>query len=186
MKKSITYDFLKSLYDGKGYPLNDHTINVFGFRSKDLTADKWNDALGIICPGREILCFSGTTDPGASPLSKTEGVNTKGIFILQPGFYDNCWQKGMHKGKYKALVQFGSPFKGWRDNNHDGKLDLSGKTYTDVQGLNFHTTRWDKQVMRVGDFSEGCQVTEVAAEFDQFIAKIYGSSQSLFSYALFD
>lgn len=134
------------------------------------------------------MAYSGTTDPGKSPLLKKSGVNPKGIFILQPGFYANCWHKGKHKGKYNALVQFGSGiFKGWRDNNQDGELDTTGKTYTDVQGLNFHTTRWDKKVMRVGDFSEGCMVMEVASEYDSIMMDvIYVSSQGIFSYALFD
>jgi hypothetical protein len=185
MRILLTYDQVRALYDNNGYPFSDHAINVFGIRNEDMTVDKWNDTLGIVCPGKEVLAFSGTTDPGASPLSKIEGVNANGIFILMRGFYANCFHKGLHHGKYRALVQYGSGiFKGWRDNNHDGKLDLTGNICTDVQGLNFHTTRWDKKVMRVGDFSEACQVTEVAQEYDLMIEKIYASTQSIFSYAL--
>lgn len=185
MKSQLTYDYVAAMYKSHGYQISDG-INPFGIRNKDMTVDKWNDVLGILYNGK-ILAFSGTTDPGASPLAKTEGVNKNGIFILFPGFYHNCWHKGKHKGKYNALVQFGEKiFKGYRDADHDGLIDLSGKIYDDVQGLNFHTTRWDKQVMRVGDFSEGCQVFEVAKEFDQVINVIYASSQAIFNYALFN
>lgn len=181
----ISYTAIQLLYRSHGYEFVSG-INPFGIRSKDRTADKWNDILGITYEGK-VIAVSGTTDPGASPLSKTEGVNKNGIFIIHEGFYKNCWQKGMHKGKYKALVQLGSGiFKGHRDNDHDGKLDFSGITWRDVYGLNFHTTRWDKQVMRVGDFSEGCQVVEVAKEYDKIINVIYASTQTVFNYALFE
>ena len=181
----ISHTAIKLLYKAHGYEFV-NGINPFGIRAKDRTVDKWNDILGIATPNA-VIAVSGTTDPGASPLSKTEGVNKNGIFILHAGFYKNCWQKGMHKGKYRALVQFGQGiFKGYRDSDKDGNLDFSGKTWDDVQGLNFHTTRWDKQVIRVGDFSEACQVVEVAREYDQIMDVVYGSTQSLFNYALFE
>jgi hypothetical protein len=180
-----SYIAIKLLYKSNGYEFLEKGINVFGIRSKDRTVDKWNDVLGIAYDNK-VIAVSGTTDPGASPLSKTEGVNKNGIFILQPGFYKNCLQKGKHKGKYNALVQFGSVFRGWRDADRDGQLDMVGQIWTDVQGLNFHTTRWDKQVMRVGDFSEACQVCEVATEYDLIMDVVYASTQSLFNYALFD
>lgn len=188
MRIPITSDQIRSMYDKHQYPVDENAINIWGKRSKDRTADKWNDTLGIWVPNNNfIMAVSGTTDPGKSPLSKTEGVNKNGIFILMPGFYKNCWQKGKHKGKYDALVQFGNVFRGWRDADHDGNLDMTGKVHTDVKGLNFHTTRWDKKVMRVGDFSEGCQVCEVAQEYDRIMVDvIYKSEQALFSYALFE
>lgn len=186
MQTPISYNQVIDLYRSKSFPIEENAINVFGIRSKDLTADKWNDTLGIITPGKKVIALSGTTDPGKAPLSRIEKINANGVFILQPGFYKNCWHKGKHKGKYNALVQFGSGiFKGWRDNNKDGKLDLTGKIWSDVQGLNFHTTRWDLKVQRVGDFSEGCQVVEVAQEYDTIINVIYASEQPLYSYALF-
>ena len=103
MKISLSPNQVRNLFAQHGYPL-DNPINPFGIRSKDMTVDKWNDTLGIFLPDKNlVLAYTGTTDPGASPLSKTEGVNRNGIFILQPGFYQNCWHKGKHKGKYNAL-----------------------------------------------------------------------------------
>jgi hypothetical protein len=184
MKIDVSMELLRQLYQAKGYGF-DKGINMFGIRNKDTIVDKFNDVLGLAV-GDRIIAVSGTTDPGASPLSKTEGVNKNGVFILQPGYYRNCWHKGDHKGKYRALVQLGfGIFRGWRDHNADGKLDLSGEIWNNVTGLNYHTTRWDKQVMRVGDFSEGCQVVEVASEYDEQMDIIYNSEQSIFSYALF-
>jgi hypothetical protein len=186
MKIPLVYDAVKAFYENHGYPFDEQGINVFGFRHSDFVPDKFDDTLGIAFPDRQVLSFSGTTDPGKSWLLSDEG-NKEGVAILQPGFYKNCWHKGLHHGKYKALVQLGmGVFHVWRDSNKDDKLDLTGKTFMDVVGLNFHTTRWDKQVMRVGDFSAGCQVVEVAKEYDKMmIEKIYTSQQAIFSYALF-
>jgi hypothetical protein len=187
MKFNMTYTDVLALYDQRGYPFDPGTINIFGRRNKNIKADLWDDVIGVAFPDQQVLAFSGTTDPGRSPLLKKSGVNENGIFILKPGFYANCWHRSLHKGKYKALCQFGyGIFRGWRDNDKDGVLDLNGAEWRDVRGLNLHTTRWDKKVVRVGDFSEACQVVEVAKEYDQIINKIWASSQALYSYALFD
>lgn len=189
MKYNLPYDFIKELYDHHCYPLHEG-INPFCIRnkrwsSKDLSAiDKFNDITGIVY-GKDVLAFSGTTKPGKAALQKSE-INPNGIFILAHGFYENCWHKGFHQGRYKALVQFGKKFIGWRDNDKDGRFDLDGPIWDDVTGLNWHTTRWDFQVQRVGNFSEGCMVTEVAQEYDKMMVDvIWESQQSLFNLALF-
>lgn len=178
------YDYVKTLFIRHGYLLNEKEIVMFGDRNADWQPDKWNDTLGLI-HGTTAIGISGTTKPGKSPLMRTD-INENGVFILRPNFYPYAFHKGKHHGKYDALVQFGDGiFEGWRDNDKDGQFDISAKLWKDVKGLNFHTTRWDKQVIRVGDFSEGCQVTEVAKEFDELMKIVYGSEQALFSYALF-
>lgn len=183
MIHAIPYDQVVAWYKAFNYPFHENAINVFGKRHKDMVPDKFDDVLGIAY-NKKVIAVSGTTDPGKDSL--LDATNKDGVFILQPGFYANCWHRGMHKGKYNALVQFGEGiFKGWRDNDDDGKFDATGKTWTNVQGLNFHTTRWDMRVSRVGKFSEGCQVVEVAQEYDPIIQAVYASNQSLFSYALF-
>jgi hypothetical protein len=185
MIKDLKYDEVRRLYIDHLYPFDENAINVFGIRNSILAPDKFDDILGIAIPGGKVIAVSGTTDPGRSWLTTDDG-NADGCFILMDGFFANCWHRGLHHGIYKGLVQFGSGiFKGYRDNNKDGKLDLTGKIWDNVVGLNFHTTRWDKQVQRVGDFSAGCQVVEVAKEYDKMIETIYQSTQPLYSYALF-
>lgn len=185
MKYDLSFDFMKELYDQSCYPLHDG-INPFAIRNNLWLPDQFNDIVGII-QGQEVIAFSGTTKPGISPL-KRANVHEDGVFFLAPGFYANCWHKGFHKGKYKALVQFGTgKFKGWRDNDKDGKYDVDSALYSNVTGLNYHTTRWDRQVKNVGDFSEGCMVQEVAKEYDQImVERIWASEQSLFDFALFN
>jgi len=81
-------------------------------------------------------------------------------------------------------------FVGWRDKDSDGQLDLAGPLYTDVQGLNLHTTSHLKgKAEKVGAYSASCQVAKYTKDHDQIMgivdqsAVIYGN---LFSYALFD
>lgn len=172
-------------FGSHGYELNPKEIVPFAFRNAQWVPDAWDDKLGIIYDGNRIVWGMGTTQPGKSPLQRDD-VNKNGVFILRPDFYKNCFQKGKHKGKYDCLVQFGSGiFKGWRDNDRDGEFDISGTLWDDVRGLNFHTTRWDKLVQRVGDFSEGCMVVHDAKKFDEIMEVVYGSDQALFSLALF-
>ena len=115
-------------------------------------------------------------------------MNPNGVAILIPGFYPKCWVIGKHKGQYPALVQNGSGvFKVWRDNDKDGKFDFSGPVYTDVTGLNDHTTK-DFQITNVGGFSEGCQATQDDKEHEIKMAICQRSAElysPVFSYALF-
>lgn len=190
MKYDLSLDLVRYLYQEHCYPIDDKGINPFAIRNDmwsgpdNFVIDKFNDIIGIMW-GDNILAYSGTTKPGRSPLER-DNIHENGVFILAHGFYEGCFRKGFHRGKYKALVQFGNKFWGWRDNNKDGKFDLDRPNYNDVTGLNLHTTRWDKQVKNVGDFSEGCQVIEVAKEYDKMMVDvIWASDQSLFNYALF-
>jgi hypothetical protein len=181
----FTYNSVKATFKAHDYPLEPNEITVFGKRSIGWKIDAWDDILGIVYQDTVLTAF-GTTKPGKAPLSREDGVNKDGVFILRPNFYKNCWQKGLHKGKYRALVQFGDGiFEGWRDNDHDGLFDINAVLFKNVRGLNFHTTRWDKKVVRVGDFSEGCSVVHDAQQYDKIMDVVYGSNQALFSYALF-
>jgi hypothetical protein len=180
----MNHSYVVKLFESHGYPLDLKEVTLFGIRAKDWGIDEWTDTLGVI-HGDKLIFGAGTTKPGKSPLTKTDGVNKNGIFILRPNFYKNCFQKGKHKGKYDALVQAGNVFEGWRDNDHDGQFDISATLWKDVQGLNFHSTREDKTVVRVGDFSEGCQVVHLWTKFQEIKNLAYESNQSLFSYALF-
>lgn len=173
------------LFSDHGYPLNLDEVTPFGIRNPKWTVDAWDDLCGIIYKDVCIVA-PGTTKPGGSPLSKDEGVNENGIFILRPNHYPSSMKKGKHKGKYDCLVQFGvGIFEGWRDNDHDGEFDIDAKLWRDVRGLNFHSTREDKVVKRVGDFSEGCQVVHLWGKFEEMMEVVYKVDQQLFSYTLF-
>jgi hypothetical protein len=190
----MTYADVKALYAKNSYPFYEgpYNVNNYGRRNKDLTTvDKFNDIRGIAYQDafgvQHCLEWAATTKPGLKPLSGG-AMNPNGVAILIPGFYAKCWVIGKHKGEYDALVQSGpGVFKVWRDNNKDGKFDFSGKIFTDVSGLNDHTTR-EHQINNVGGFSEGCMVTQDDKEHRIKMAicerakELYNNS---FSYALF-
>jgi len=190
----MTYLEIRALYQQHGYRFYEgpYNVNNYARRNKDLiTVDKFNDIRGIAYQdafGNQInLEWGATTKPGLKPLSGG-AMNPNGVAILMPGFYEKCWIIGKHKGQYDALVQNGSGvFKVWRDNDKDGNFDFSGKIYTDVAGLNDHTTR-EHQINNVGGFSEGCMVTQDDKEHQikmaicQRAAELYSNS---FSFALF-
>ena len=43
-------------------------------------------------------------------------------------------------------------FVGWRDKDKDGQLDMEGQLFTDVSGLNFHTTSFINDKEKVGAY----------------------------------
>jgi len=158
------YDAMKLIYGNLGYSFDERkeAVNLFGVRSKDLLVDQFNDLLGVCYidyfDNPQCLVFPGTTKPGLHYL-KTELGNEAGTFILAPGYHKDCWTSGLHNG-HPSYTQSGpNVFKGYRDSNSDGKLDMSGKIYSDSTGVDGHTTRYDILVNNVVDrFSAGCQV----------------------------
>lgn len=163
----ITYDWIQQQYSAKGYPFittGKFMPNYFGIRSKDMIVDEFNDVLGVAFldgfGNKQCLTFEGTTKPGLYYLKNKLG-NVKGTFILRPGYHKDCWIPGLHNGKTPALVQAApGVFKGWRDNDADGQLDMTGPIYTDAGGVNGHTTSQLNEIEKVGAYSAGCQVVQ--------------------------
>lgn len=70
-------------------------------------------------------------------------MNPKGTAILAPGQYQSSHKIGLHRGKYKALVQH-RPVTVYRDNNKDSKYDLEPtKKDTGIFGINIHKAGQD-------------------------------------------
>lgn len=192
----MEYPKLQRAYHEKGYKFFDgvNNVNLFGIRSEEMLVDEFNDVLGIAYQDYYerpiVLMWPGTTKPGLYWLKKKLG-NVDGTAILIPGQYRGVWKIGTHGGtaaQYEALRQVGTNFKVWRDDDKDGHLDMHGKEWDNVTGLNFHTTSFlnDKEV--VGAYSAGCQVVQDDKDFLMAMAllkrssEIYGNS---FTYTLF-
>jgi len=129
--------------------------------------------------------FAATTDPGKHWLQQP--LNSKGTAILCPGHYQNCYKLGLHRGKYKALIQSG-PVSVYRDANKDEKADIQNtKVETGYFGINIHRALPEGITSYVGTHSAGCQVFQREKDFAFFIAlcerhhKWYGNS---FTYTL--
>ena len=211
---SITPDIIYRLYQKYEYTLDtrEYAINIFGIRSKDNTTGKYSDVIGIItnCPNIKnttvdtpyyirrtskfgnssitftIELFIGTTKPGIPNLLKP--INPKGAAIIVPGFYPNVWTKGLHKGKYPALIQCGT-FNLYRDNNKNAVADYVGPIYKSTgDGINCHHGSITPSIF-IGLYSAGCQVIKDTANFEQVfmyhIDNAYVKGQTKFNYALF-
>lgn len=203
-------------YKRKGYdmvyPKNQKTtfyqLNIFGIRSTDNSSGKYSDVIGIIrstsiqptnseintpyyvrryALGYVIELFVGTTKPGIPNLLKP--INPKGAAIVVPGFYPNVFVRGLHKGKYPALVQNGH-FKVYRDNNKDSIIDYAGPIFdSSNDGINLHHGSITPSLF-IGLYSAGCQVVKDTAKFKSVfmwnIEKSNEEMQRYFNYALFE
>jgi len=195
---SITYDFIQSSYAKYGYKFYDqgkYNINLFGIRPKNPLVNEFGCILGVAYLDefliKQCLTFRGSTLPGLYYLKNKLG-NVNGTFILAPGQHVKCWKAGYHHigkpNQYEAYQQAGpGVFKGYRDNDKDGQLDMTGTLYTDVAGLNGHTTK-ETDTDIVGAYSAGCQVVRDDKEHAIWLnvgkrsAELYGN---LFTYTLF-
>lgn len=190
--KCTNYDF-KKLFESKGYAWftkGDYNLNIIGIRSnnKNKITNKYDDILVVdynTGNGHNRVYYNITTEPG---LYYTKNLlNTAGAAILVPGQYRGCWQLGLHKNVYKALVQK-KPVKVYRDKNKNDVYDLHPETIQNgMFGINIHRSSEKVTVDTVNKYSAGCQVFNDIKQFESFIRlcekqrKLYGNS---FTYTL--
>ena len=185
-KFGLSYQRLKKTVESKGYKFFENgalDVNIFGVRFGYDVVNEFNDIVGVAYKdefGNEVcLAFKATTKPGLYWL-KNKLMNKQGTFIMMPGQYRSCWYAGLHgKTRYPALRQNGkNQFKGWRDNDSDGKFDVDGPIYSDAMYVNGHTTSFKNDIDKVGPYSAGCQVIQDSEEFKAWLAVIYRSMES--------
>lgn len=166
-------DILKSknyIYFEKGF----YNLNIIGVRTIPIdnhVTNVYDDALIVEYKTNENInkrvIYPITTKPGLTSLNKLS--SHKGCAILVPGQYRGCWQIGLHKGKYTALVQR-KPVKVYRDNNLDTTYDLNPKTIENgVFGINIHRSGDKITSYNVNNWSAGCQVFSNPRDFNSFI-----------------
>ena len=192
LAKCNTYDF-KKLFISKGYAWftkGIYNLNIVGVRSNNNNnvTNKYDDILVVdyntdSCHKR--VCYTITTEPGTHYM-KNLG-NPKGTAILVPGQYRDCWQIGLHRGKYKALCQK-KEVKVYRDGNKDMIYDMNPTTIDEgIFGINIHRSNetWTRNT--IDQYSAGCQVFNKPNDFIAFMRlceeqrKRYGNS---FTYTL--
>ena len=129
--------------------------------------------------------YPATTDPVLYYLNHP--ITPEGTAILKEGQYLHCYCLGLHRGKYKALVQF-MPVTIIRDFNKDNYLDFStGHEDSGIFGINIHRANLSGKTINVNQWSAGCQVLADSAHFAEFILlcekseKLWGKT---FSYTL--
>ena len=152
--------------DGKPYALN-----IVGVRSASDRINAFDDKLYVVyrddaCQER-VLEASITTDPGHH-YTRVKLLNDDGAAILVPGQYVGAYATGLHRGKYKALVQKGK-VRVWRDKNKDERLDRDGKVHEGWFGINIHRASAQGTTANIGKYSAGCQVFQNADKFAAFM-----------------
>jgi len=173
---SIKQNYLKNNYVFRTEKMR---LNIFGIRSKNSKSDKFDDLGGVAWideDGKEQLFnFWMTTDPGKYWLQNP--MNKDGCIIMVPGQYLECYARGLHSGKYDALVQV-AKMHYVRDNDKNTDLDFS--LYRDpvklaafgfwgMNGTNFHRASEWKIVDLIFNWSAGCQVVQRPETFKKIM-----------------
>lgn len=182
-----------SIAESKGYKVykdcrKGYNLNIVGWRNKNKSVDKFNDALSIYWAADTDKWFSFswpiTTLPGLKYLLNP--LNIKGTAILAPGQYKDTYQLGIFKGYY-ALKQI-RPVKVYRDKNRSLSIELDSDTLEEGNfGIHIHRAGlWNSFI---GGSSAGCQVFQKGSHYDHFIdfcrasAKSWGNN---FTYTLIE
>lgn len=180
----------------KGYVIYDqpYRLNIWGVRSATTTPNAFDDEmhvfLNIATTGKPkwfYAVFKCTTDPGTFWLKNP--MNPQGTAILNADQYVDAYAIGMHRGKYKALVQVGNVTV-TRDYDRDSILDFNNGRITKGKfGINIHHASSTGSTLYVDKYSAGCQVFKNIHDFDFFMKlcelhrQFYGNK---FTYTLID
>jgi len=164
-----TYDTLEAMARDRKYKWFTATydLNLIGIRNDAIIPDRFDDTFVVAYKdtqgNKRVFYCPITTDPGLHWLKKP--MNPDGTAILAPGQHLGIWQKGLHRGKYTALVQR-KPAYVIRDNNKDAVLNFdSKKVVSGIYGINLHRASETTIVASVGQYSAGCQVIPVIEDF---------------------
>jgi hypothetical protein len=167
---------VKKLARAKGFIIYEkpYYLNIWGFRANSQTPNSFDDEIHVFTNVRTLKrpkwaywVFKCTTDPGTYWLKNP--MNPQGTAILNPGQYVDSHALGLHRGKYKALVQRGV-VSVTRDYNRNAILDFNnGKVVRGLYGINIHRASQVGSTIKVDKYSAGCQVFKNAKDFDFFI-----------------
>ena len=182
----ITIKSLELALAIKGYPALKIGVgfhNIIGVRANTGVTDTFDDIISVSYRNSkdegEIEKFSATTDPGKYYL--TEFANPAGTGILVPGHYKQSHKVGMHKGEYRALVQYG-PVKVYRDSNKNDVYDMDPKTIqTGMYGVNIHRSNPKFESQKVDKWSAACQVFSNPVQYYRFINTLVATHVAVYS-----
>lgn len=168
-----------------------YNLTLFGIRNDDTQSDMWDDWVGALYHDDEgtlqMDLYPATTDPGTTWLEKGNPSRGGTAVLCENIQFKGCWQLGMHRGQYPALVQHSGQVAVYRDNDKDDQVDAKGEKHWGYFGINCHRGSAHRLVSKVGLYSAGCQVVQDPAHFVAFLdlcrksARSYGDK---FSYIL--
>ena len=168
-----------------------YELNIVGLRASSTISNRFDDEIHVFYKVNPIKwnyhVYKVTTDPGTFWLKNP--MQLQGTAILSEGQYVDAYELGLHRGKYKALVQ-SKPVTIIRDYDRTAKLDfLNGTKTTGMYGINIHRANSIGTTKTIDKYSAGCQVFENAENFQEFLLlcehhnHLYGNN---FTYTLID
>lgn len=175
-------------------PESPDTGSIIGLRCSTRSG-RFDDLVGItaILDGMVyVRLYPATTDPGVPYLRNP--INRLGTAILPSGYHPKMFRRGLHKGRYRALVQ-NTPVALWRDDDRDGLIDPEKLVeHRRRVGINLHrassywgSTRAEELLqLTVGRWSAGCQVIASARHFEYLMWFVEELPQRYFDYILLD
>jgi len=173
-------DTLKKKFNELGYKWPN--FHLIGIRSEKYVKNTFCDTF-ILVVNDQLFYYPCTTRPGSYYLLHL--LNPSGTAVLKPGQYLDSWSLGLHKGEYKAWVQY-KPITVFRDSNLDDQADEDGKEETGLFGIDIHRSNAFTISKLVDKWSAGCQVFANPKDFDIFVKKSEESKQKLFTYTLLE
>ena len=186
METCYTREQIQQAVISKGYKWftggsldKDYDVNIVGVRNSDTDneiTNKFDDCITISYKLNGVWnfhCYEATTDPGKHWAENL--LNKHGVAILKPGQYRGSHKIRLHQGKYPALGQQ-KPVVVYRDNNKDGKYDLSeDNTMEGLYGINIHraTKYAGRKSTQIDRWSAGCQVIAANDDWHEFLDICY-------------
>lgn len=170
----------------------EYDLNLVGVRSADLQANTFNDWITVSHRRASgvwaFYAFQATTDPGLYWRENLD--NVKGVAMVVPGQYRGLWKRGLHQGKYDALVQ-AAPVTVFRDGNRDATLAPNAAVVeTGLFGINCHRARESGASANVDKWSAGCQVVADSDDFQMLLTlcarQTVTGKGTAFTYTLLD
>jgi hypothetical protein len=165
-----------------------YKLNIVGVRNAESQPNKFDDTIYVFYKNDnnnwEFKEYPATTDAGTYWLLNP--MSQMGTAMLKEGQYLDAYKQGLHKSKYKALVQ-NAPVTTYRDYDRNAIFDIGTSETTGNYGINIHKAGEDSQ--DVNKWSAGCQVFQKSEDFDDFIKltdkhnELYGNK---YTYTLID
>ena len=150
-----------------------YNVTLFGIRNDDTQSDMWDDWIGALYQNDddewEMDIYPATTDPGTVWLERGNSSRGGTAVMCEHIQFKGCWELGMHRGSYPALVQRGGKVAVYRDGNLDDQVDAEGDQNWGYFGINCHRASAHRLVSRVGLYSAGCQVVRDPAHFAAYL-----------------
>lgn len=158
---------------------------ILGVQSKEDKFNEFDDKFYLFKGEKFIMVTTGTTNAGLTGLKHYDTYNPNGCAVIKTDeWYYALWRPGLHKGKMRALKQYGS-IKYYRDWNKNDKAEEIGNINEGVIGINFHTASYQPYnviTRLIGGWSTGCQVANNTADYYKILD--YIGNQDVVSYCL--